>query len=88
MSMQRTCAKCGDFFTPVLGGNYGFCPCCVVALRNDSADAARYQRRIAAGDINVRPLNKADAAKNRRAIRKRLNPETKDTNLKTWRDIK
>jgi len=85
MSMQRTCAKCGDFFTPVLGGNTGFCPCCIVALRNDSDDAARYQRRIAAGDINVCPENDADHRTVRRIIQRRNTTEP-DTKMPTWRD--
>jgi len=79
MSMQRPCGKCGDFFTPVLQGNNAFCPCCVVALRNDSEEASRYQRRVAEGDINVRPENEADARKVRAAIRKRMTtkPDTR-----------
>ena len=87
MSMPHQCSKCMTIFTPLRRGNYAFCPCCVVALRNDSADAERYQRRIAAGDINVCPENDADHRTVRRLIKRRHTTEP-DTKMPTWRDKK
>ena len=74
--MNHTCSKCGNGYSPGrYAGSGAFCLGCSKAI-NEAADAAAlYQRRIAAGDINVRPENEADARTVRRQIRRRLSSE-------------
>lgn len=87
---EKQCFKCMAIYMPVKGNGAIHCPMCEVAHRDAVGAAEKYQNAIRSGDANVRPLNEADALKNRQAIRKRYghNPGNADTRMVTHRDVK
>lgn len=85
--MYRTnCAKCLVVYTVTPCSNVGFCKGCLLAMQADAREAERHNNAIKAGDVNEIPQNDREHREVRQAIKRRLNPETKDTNMPTWRD--
>ena len=86
--MKAMCCRCTAHYAPSEDpdANATFCGSCSRKLETLAREAETYQLQIRSGSVNVTPLNEADARTNREAIRKRLDPATKDTQMKTWRD--
>lgn len=77
--MKSMCSMCVKPFTPAPGIPSAFCGPCIAKINADALEAESYESRIKNGDINVVPINAADAKRVRQAIRKRLDPKTRDT---------
>ena len=90
--MLETCSRCVTHYDPNADPDASatFCGDCARKLATLSREAETYQQQIKSGDANVKPLNKADALKNRQAIRRRYghNPGNADTRMVTHRDKK
>ncbi len=86
--MKSSCCRCTGRYAPSEDpdASASFCGPCSRKLKTLASEAETYQLLIRSGDVNVKPLSEADARTNRQAIRKRLDPATKDTQMKTWRD--
>ncbi len=88
MWMQRQCCKCQGLYTPVQGASAAFCAACSTAMQTAYNDGVRHRNAILAGSPNELPENDREHREVRQAIRRHLNPQSKDTNLSTWRDKK
>jgi len=85
---QHQCCKCQGLFRSAPGTSTAFCPACSTAMDTAYADGVRHRNAILAGSPNELPENDREHREVRQAIKRRLNPQSKDTNMPNWRDRK
>ena len=83
---QYQCSRCMALYTPAQGASTAFCPACSTAVQTTYSDGVRHRNAILAGSLNELPTNDREHREVRRAIKRRLNPQTKDTIMPNWRN--